>query len=119
MTEGAFILKMEITFRLLDFDKTPATRGLVFRPPPVIRAGSPVHRALHHAVEGPPVLARPVALPPVRFVECDLVVKVVVDGDVCAGFLVDPEHVLVEGGPVAVVVVVAVRDEEVRVDHLV
>ena len=113
------MLKMVITFGLLDFDKTPATRGLVFRPPPVIRAGSPVHRALHHAVEGPPVLAGPVALPPVRFVECDLVVKVVVDGDVCAGLLVDPEHVLVEGGPVAVVVVVAVRDEKVRVDHLV
>ena len=45
--------------------------------------------------------------------------KVVVDADLGAGGFVDPEHVLVEGGAVAVVVVGAVRHEEVGVDHLV
>ncbi len=48
-----------------------------------------------------------------------LVVKVVVDRDLCAGLLVDPVHVAVECWPVAIVVVVAVGDEEVGVDHLV
>ena len=91
----------------------------MFRPPPVIGAWRTVHRPLHHAVEGLPVLAGPVALPPVRFVERDLIVKVVVDGDVGASLLVDSEHVLVEGGPVAIVVVIAIGDKEVSVDHLV
>lgn len=45
--------------------------------------------------------------------------KIVIDRNFGSSFLVDPVHVRVEGGPVAVVVVVAVGDEEVRVDHLV
>ena len=48
-----------------------------------------------------------------------LVMEVVVDRDVCARRRVDSEHVLVEGGSMAVVIVVAVCDEEVRVNHLV
>ena len=46
-----------------------------------------------------------------------LVVKVMIDAYFGAGLLVDPKHVLVEGRPVAVVVVVPVRNEEVGVDH--
>ena len=110
---------MELTFGFFDFRVTPATTGLVLRPPPVIRARCPVHRTLHHTVEGLSVLAGSVALPPMRFVECDLVMKVVVDGDVGAGLLVDSKHVFVEGGPVAIVVVVAIGDEEVSMNHLV
>ena len=119
INETAFIGEEELTFRFLDFYKRPATHGLVFRPPPVIRARRPVHRPLHHAVEGLSLLAGSVALPPMSFVECDLVMKVVVNGDIGAGLLVDSEHVLVEGGAMSIVVVVAISDEEVRVNHLV
>lgn len=48
-----------------------------------------------------------------------LVMKIVVHRNLGSSILVDPVHVRVEGGPVAIVVVVAVRDEQVRVDHLV
>jgi len=45
--------------------------------------------------------------------------EVVVDGDLCAGFVVDAIHVLVESRAVAVVVVIAISNEEEGVDHLV
>ena len=119
MNETASICGEDLTFRFFDFYKPPTTHGLVFRPPPVIRARCPVHRPLHHAVEWLSVLAGSLTLPPVRFVDCDFVMKIVVDGDLGAGLLVDSKHVLVEGGTMAIVVVVAISDKEVRVNHLV
>ena len=52
-------------------------------------------------------------------VDIDLVVEGVVDGDGGARCSVDAVHVVLEVGTVAVSVAVALRQEQVRVNHLV
>ena len=53
------------------------------------------------------------------FVARDLGVEGVVDGDVCAGHLIDPMHVVLELGAMSVSVDDSGREEQVAVDHLV
>ena len=88
-------------------------------PPPVTGTWCPVHRPFYKAVEGRLLGAGSVTPPPVLLVQLHLVMEGVVDTDAGPGGRVDPVHVLVELGPVTVVVVIVVGDEEEGVDHLV
>ena len=113
------LLLLAVTLRFFDLGEGPSARALVVFPPVVVGAGGPVHGPLDHSVKRLSSNARSVAFPPMLLVQIDFVVEIVINRDVGPCRLVYPIHVLVKGRSVAVVVIVAVGDEQIRVDHLV
>lgn len=72
-------LLLSVPLWLLDLGVSPSTGALMFTPPWVSCGGDPVHRSLHVAKVGFPLLARTVTAPPVLAVGIHLIMESVVD----------------------------------------